>query len=79
MYGEKQYVGDDNLTLTLESAIQGGDNIHGKDRTGLLGAMSNHATSNRTKGMTTEDLQFAINALTQSDTMNYFQYNIPTA
>ena len=75
-----EYVGDSNLVLTLESSIQGGkmaDNIHGKDRTGLVGAMAKHALSDRTKGMTSEDLQFAIDTLSDSETMKYFRYKLP--
>ena len=76
------YVGDENLQLNLNSAIGGSgvgvDNIHGTDRTGLLGAMAKHIKSNKTKGMTKEDYNFAIAALTESDVMNYFRYKIPS-
>ena len=71
-----------DLTLPRGSAIQGSgfgvDNIHGKDRTGLLGAMAAHALSNRTRGMTPEDLDFALETLNGSKTMKYFRYTLPT-
>lgn len=77
------YVGDENLILSLESAIQGSgkgvDNIHGHDRTGLLGAMSKHISGDRTEGMTHDDYKFATNVLQQSDVMKYFQYKFPSS
>jgi hypothetical protein len=83
--GYFEYVGDENLVLSLDSAIRGNgnsiDNIHGKDRTGLLGAMAKHAgpysVSHRATGMTKEDLEFAAKVLKDSDTMSFFGYKVP--
>mmetsp|Transcript_61175 Transcript_61175/g.68507 ORF Transcript_61175/g.68507 Transcript_61175/m.68507 type:complete len:204 (+) Transcript_61175:1-612(+) len=76
------YVGDDNVVLNLDSAIAGSghgiDNIHGKDRTGLLGAMAKHIHSHKTQGMTHEDYHFASKVLSDSEVRKYFQYHIPT-
>jgi hypothetical protein len=57
----------------------GNDILHGKDRTGLLGAMAAHALSNRTRGMTRADVDFAPDALKDPETMKYFGYTLPTA
>ena len=79
--GYFEYIGDESLILSLDSAIKGGDNIHGKDRVGLLGAMAKHAgpfsVSHRATGMTKEDLEFATNVLKESETMSFFGYKVP--
>lgn len=83
--GYFEYIGDENLVLSLDSAIRGTgkgvDNMHGHDRTGLLGAMAKHAgphsLSHRTTGMTPEDLEFATTVLKDSETFSYFGYKIP--
>lgn len=88
--GYFEYVGDENLELSLDSSIRTGknlktkemvDKIHGKDRVGLLGAMAKHAgpfsDSHRANGMTKEDLKFATKVLKKSDVMSYFQYKVP--
>ena len=83
--GYFEYIGDQNLVLSLDSAIRGEgngvDNIHGKDRVGLIGAMAKHAgphsNSHRTRGMTKEDLQFATKVLKDSEVMSYFGYKVP--
>ena len=83
--GYFEYIGDENLILSLDSAIRGSgkgvDNIHGKERAGLLAAMAKHAgphsVSHRVKGITKEDLEFAIKVLGDSETMSYFGYKAP--
>ncbi len=83
--GYFEYVGDENLVLSLETSIRGNhpmlDKIHGKDRVGLLGAMAKHAgnfsVTHRAQGMTKEDLEFATDVLKESDVMTYFQYKVP--
>ena len=82
--GHFEYIGDENLVLSLDSAIRGSgaiDNVHGKDRVGLLGAMAKHAgpfsVSHRATGMTKEDLEFATNVLKDSETMSFFGYKVP--
>lgn len=83
--GYFKYIGDDNLVLSLDSAIKGEgngiDNVHGKERTGLLEAMAKHAgphsVSHRVAGMTPGDLEFATTVLQDSETMSYFGYKIP--
>lgn len=83
--GYFEYIGDENLVLSLDSAIRGEgkgvDNIHGKDRVGLLGAMAKHAgtfsVSHRANGMTKEDLEFATGVLQESEAMSYFGYKVP--
>jgi hypothetical protein len=65
-YEGATYVGDENVSLSLESSKQKADNIHGKDRTGLIDAMIKHATQNLTKGMTNADLDFARRVLKNS-------------
>ena len=53
------------LTLVAESAKGGseGEHIHGKNQSNLLSAMISHLRSNRTKGMTDDDLQFVKSTL----------------
>ena len=82
--GYFEYIGDENLILTLDSAIRGGeaaDKIHGKDRAGLLQAMAKHAgphsETHRTNGMTIEDLKFATKVLKESEVMSFFGYKVP--
>ncbi|VEU35654.1 unnamed protein product [Pseudo-nitzschia multistriata] len=80
-----EYVGDENLELSLESAIKGKgdkvDNIHGKDRTGLLGAMKKHAgkysDEHRLTGMTPSDMEFAEAVLKESDVFKDLGYQRP--
>lgn len=72
-----KYVGDDNLSMTLDSAKAKDDKIHGKDRTGLVRAMIAHVTQNRTKGMTLDDAAFAKQTLEDS-VMRTFGYKSPT-
>lgn len=86
--GRFSYVGDENLELSLGSSIQSTkndngatDRIHGKDRTGLLGAMAKHAGPHsdvhRTTGMTQDDLDFARGVLGESETVSFFGYGVP--
>jgi len=86
--GYFEYIGDENLILSLDSAIRGNgknadslDKIHGKDRTGLLGAMAKHAgphsVSHRASGMTKEDLEFASKVVKDDETMSFFGYKVP--
>jgi len=80
-----EYVGDENLELSLESAIGGSgvgvDNIHGKDRTGLFGAMKKHAgrfaDQHRLNGMTDSDLDFAEAVLKDSGIWKDLGYQLP--
>ena len=66
-----------NLTLPEESAIKGGDNIHGTNRTSLVQAMYKHVHANQTRGMTYEDIQFARKQLDDS-VMTIFGYVHPS-
>lgn len=74
---EGKYVGDDNLSLSLDSAKARDDKIHGKDRTGLVRAMILHVTQNLTKGMTLDDATFAKKTLEDS-VMSMFGYKSPS-
>jgi hypothetical protein len=78
-YEGATYIGDDNLSMTLESVKGGSDNIHGKaeDRTGLVDAMIKHVLQNRTKGMTKEDYAFATKLMLESKIPRTFAYQIP--
>jgi hypothetical protein len=78
-YDGAVYIGDDKLSLSLDSVKGGSDNIHGKaeDRPGLVEAMINHALQNRTKGMTQDDYAFAASLLQDSEIRQAFGYNIP--
>ncbi|KAG7342006.1 hypothetical protein IV203_007098 [Nitzschia inconspicua] len=78
-YDGAVYVGDDMLSLTLESVKGGSDNIHGKaeDRSGLIDAMINHALQNRTKGMTMADYTFSTALLRDSKMRQEFGYTVP--
>jgi len=80
-----EYVGDENLEMSLDSAIGGSgkmvDSIHGKERTGLLGAMKKHAghfaDEHRLTGMTTADLDFAEAVLKDSAIWKAMKYTLP--
>jgi hypothetical protein len=67
-----------NLSLVERSAIVGGDNIHGTNRTGLLEAIYRHVHGNRTHGMTREDAEFARQVLEDSDVRLEMSYQIPS-
>jgi hypothetical protein len=65
-----------NITMAGESTKQGADHIHGKNKTNLADAMILHVYSNRTKGMTIDDLQYAKEILKDS-VMSDFGYTPP--
>ena len=74
---EGTYVGEENLVLSMDSVKgKNADNIHGKDKTGLIKAMISHALNNRTEGMTVEDADFAKKIL-QNSVMQVFGYKLP--
>lgn len=60
-----------------ETSKQGTDNIHGMDKTDLIKAMTMHIFTNRTKGMTLDDIDFAKSTLGASELLNTFGYSHP--
>ena len=68
-----------NVTLLIDSAKKGSENVHGKIKTGLLEAMYSHVHGNRTAGMTADDVRFANKVLKESPLVRTFGYQLPNA
>eukprot|EP00934_Nitzschia_sp_Nitz4_P005119 Nitzschia sp. Nitz4//scaffold243_size29414//1160//2781//NITZ4_008057-RA/size29414-snap-gene-0.0-mRNA-1//1//CDS//3329543834//5109//frame0 len=66
------------LTLQADTSKPGLENIHGKDKTDLIRAMQLHTLTNRTQGMTLEDIAYAKRTL-HPGLMQAFGYKDPTA
>jgi hypothetical protein len=71
---------EDEFQYIVDSAKKGGDNIHGSDRTNYLDAMIKYGSAEhhaqRTKGMTSEDKDYARQAF-DSELMEAFGYRFP--
>ena len=65
----------DDLSLVGDTSKKGGENIHGSNKTDLRNAMISHIYMNRTMGMTSEDLNYAIVALRDSPVMKKMGYH----
>lgn len=65
----------DDLSLISDTSKKGGENIHGSNKTGLRDAMISHIYMNRTMGMTSEDLNYAINTLRDSPVLQEMGYH----
>jgi hypothetical protein len=74
--GGATYVGDDQLTVPSGPSKPSGT-VHGAVQTGLMDAMVQHVTRNRTTGMTTDDLHFVRNVFRNSRLIQMFGYKVP--
>jgi hypothetical protein len=76
-YGDgATYVGDDRLTIPTGPS-KPSDHVHGAVQTGLMDAMVQHATRNRTRGMTNDDVRFVRNVFHDSKLFRMFGYKLP--
>lgn len=66
--------GTKNFVLTGETSKKGGENIHGSNKTDLRTAMISHIYTNRSKGMTMEDIDYASSILKDSPVLHALGY-----
>jgi hypothetical protein len=64
----------DPLFLAGDSSKPGGENIHGSNKTDLRAAMISHIYTNRSQGMTREDMDYASNVLKESRVLERLGY-----
>jgi len=64
------------LSLIGETSKKGLDNVHGSNKTDLTRAMISHIYTNRTKGMTPEDLAYAMETLRDSAVLHAMGYPV---
>lgn len=62
------------LVLAGETSKKGGDEVHGSNKTDLRAAMISHVYTNRSKGMTRHDIQYASTVLQDSPVVQAFGY-----
>lgn len=62
------------LILKGDTSKRGGENIHGRNKTDLRAAMISHIYTNRTKGMTLEDIEYARSVLKESKVLHAMGY-----
>lgn len=65
----------DELNLIGGTSKIGGEHIHGRNKTDLRTAMISHIYGNRTKGMTMEDISYALVALQDSSVFQGMGYS----
>jgi hypothetical protein len=64
----------DPLVLEGDSSKQGGENVHGSNKTDLRAAMISHIYTNRSQGMTRDDMEYASKVLKQSQVLQRLGY-----
>ena len=64
----------DPLVLAGNTSKKGGENIHGRNKTDLRMAMISHVYTNRSLGMTQEDMDYASKVLETSQVLQLLGY-----
>lgn len=64
------------LTLIGDTSKKGGENVHGHNKTDLQKAMISHIYTNRTAGMSRDDVTFALSALRDSAVAKAMAYDV---
>lgn len=64
----------DELSLIGDTSKKGGENIHGTNKTDLRTAMVSHIYTNRTRGMTADDVSYAVVSLRNSPVLQFMRY-----
>lgn len=64
----------DPMVLVGDTSKKGGENVHGSNKTDLRAAMISHVYTNRSRGMTLDDMVYASNVLKDSPVLQRLGY-----